>query len=83
MGRIEMQLESCCHQVVAIEGEQVHFAKGEVVTTEYSYKYRVEAFHALCASAGWQAARTWTDENQWFSLHYLRRTKSGRRTRPQ
>ena len=56
--RIEMRLVSRCqHQVVAA-GEQFEFGEGERITTEYSYKYRMETFHELAAAAGWPPERT-------------------------
>jgi dimethylhistidine N-methyltransferase len=70
-GRIEMGLVSCCHQCVAIAGEEFEFESGEHVTTEYSYKYRLNAFHELASSAGWQPEQTWTDKDSWFSVNYL------------
>jgi len=71
-GRIEMHLVSQAPQRVALAGEEIHFGKGEFVTTEYSYKYREESFRALAAAAGWQAEQTWVDERHWFSVHYFR-----------
>jgi dimethylhistidine N-methyltransferase len=76
-GRIEMHLVSQCRQRVVLAGEEIHFDKGESVTTEYSYKYREECFHALASAAGWQAQRTWVDERRWFSVHYFRRQIAG------
>jgi len=67
-----MHLVSQAPQRVALAGEQIHFGKGEFVTTEYSYKYREESFRALAAGAGWQAEQTWVDERHWFSVHYFR-----------
>jgi dimethylhistidine N-methyltransferase len=70
-GRIEMRLISRRPQTVRIQGEQIRFDEGEWITTEYSYKYRIEDFHRLAARAGFQPARVWTDDRQLFSVHFL------------
>ncbi|MBA4147613.1 MAG: L-histidine N(alpha)-methyltransferase [Verrucomicrobia bacterium] len=69
--RIEMHLVSNCSQRVRIAGEEIQFAENEHITTEYSYKYGVETFCQLAATAGWQRVKTWTDPRHWFSVHYL------------
>jgi uncharacterized SAM-dependent methyltransferase len=50
----------------------LHFARGETIHTENSYKYTVESFRALAESAGWRPVATWTDENELFSMHALK-----------
>ena len=72
-GRIEMHLVSQCQQRVVLAGEEIRFEEEETITTEYSYKYREEAFRALASAAGWRAQRTWIDEHRLFSVHYFRR----------
>ena len=72
-GRIEMHLVSQCRQSVLVADHEIHFDKGEAITTEYSYKYREENFRALAAASGWQARQTWSDEGGLFSVHYFRR----------
>jgi dimethylhistidine N-methyltransferase len=71
LGRIEMHLVSTCAQTVTIHGETFHFAEGETLHTENSYKYTVEEFQALAARAGLAADAVWTDEERLFSVHYL------------
>jgi dimethylhistidine N-methyltransferase len=70
-GRIEMHLVSRRPQTVRVRGRVIRFAEGEAITTEYSYKYRIEDFHRLAGRAGFAAARVWTDERRLFSVHYL------------
>lgn len=70
-GRIEMHLVSQRKQAVRVAGEQIEFAEGETITTEYSYKYKVETFRVLASAGGWQPGRAWLDKNQWFSLQYF------------
>ena len=70
-GRIEMHLISQCEQVVHVSGERVHFRRGEGIRTECSYKYDLEDFSELAASAGWDIERCWVDPNVMFSVQYL------------
>ncbi len=70
-GRIEMHLKSEKDQTLRIEGEQYQLKAGETIHTESSYKYSIEEFHQLVAKAGFQPIKTWTDEQQLFSIHYL------------
>jgi dimethylhistidine N-methyltransferase len=72
-GRIEMHLVSLCKQIAVIARERIPFEQGEWITTEHSYKYQVETFRELCSAAGWETERTWTDENEWFGVFYLKR----------
>jgi dimethylhistidine N-methyltransferase len=58
-GRIEMHLVSLGGQDVTVAGERFHFAQGETLHTEHSYKFRCEEFAALAENAGWRPARTW------------------------
>ena len=48
-----------------------HFAAGESIHTENSYKYSLEQFRALARGAGWRPARVWTDADREFSVHEL------------
>jgi len=69
--RIEMYLVSLDDQSIAITDHRIHFAKGERIHTENSYKYEVAQVQALAASAGWQVRDTWTDAENLFSVHEL------------
>lgn len=69
--RIEMYIESYKDQMVQIDGYTIPFDQGELLRTEYSYKYTIAQFQDLAASAGFCAKQVWTDPNQLFSLHYL------------
>lgn len=70
-GRIEMYLVSQERQRVTVAGQSFDFAEGEVLLTEWSYKYTVEGFWELARGAGWDPIRAWTDADDLFSLHYL------------
>jgi len=69
--RIEMHLVSKEIQNVNLDGTAIQFKKGETITTEYSYKYTLESFAGL-ASDFFDVRKVWTDENELFSVQYLR-----------
>ncbi|MDB5814125.1 MAG: hypothetical protein JWN23_1242 [Rhodocyclales bacterium] len=69
--RIEMHLISLHSQNVHIGDERFHFAEGDSIHTENSYKFTLEGFHALAMEAGFRPAATWCDARRWFCLHWL------------
>lgn len=69
-GRIEMHLISVEKQQVTVAGENIHFKKDETIHTENSYKYSPQEFEKL-ASDCFNLERTWTDDEQLFSVHYM------------
>jgi dimethylhistidine N-methyltransferase len=71
-GRIEIYIRSLANQEAWIAGKHIHFTAGELIHTEYSYKYSIEEFRALAASAGFRSVDTWTDPADLFSVHYFR-----------
>jgi L-histidine Nalpha-methyltransferase len=71
LGRIEMHLVSRRDQIVTAAGRRFSFAAGEAIHTEISCKYTVEEFRALAVRAGYRPARTWTDAEHLFSVHWL------------
>ncbi len=73
--RIEMHLVSLQQQQVHIDEHVFQFEKDQPIVTEYSHKYTVEYFEKLAKKAGFQRVKTWLDENQLFSVHYLRVVK--------
>ena len=68
--RIEMHLVSRTSQTVRLDALdlEVHFAEGETIHTENSYKYRPEQAETMLAAAGFRPVETWTDARQWFSV---------------
>jgi dimethylhistidine N-methyltransferase len=70
-GRIEMHLLSRRDQQVQVGGATFSFAAGESIRTEYSYKYRLRDLDDLAAAAGFEVERFWTDEREYFSVHYM------------
>jgi dimethylhistidine N-methyltransferase len=71
-GRIEIYIRSLVDQQAMIAGRRFQFAAGELIHTEYSYKYSVAEFRALAARAGFRPVDTWTDPAELFSVHYFR-----------
>jgi L-histidine N-alpha-methyltransferase len=70
-GRIEMHLVSMGAQNVALGKHRFHFASGETIHTENSYKYSLDGFRELAAKAGFTSAKVWTDRRGLFALHGL------------
>src|SRR5215471_18366209 len=71
-GRIEIYIRSLANQEAWIAGKPILFGKGELIHTEYSYKYSIPEFRALAARAGFRPIDTWTDSAGLFSVHYFR-----------
>ena len=69
--RIEMRLISTRQQAVEIAGRSFAFAAGEILVTEYSHKYSLEAFRRLAEASGFTVARVWTDAERLFSVQLL------------
>jgi len=69
--RIEMHLRSLRAQTVRVGGRSFDMVPGELIHTENSYKYSLDAFAALAASAGYIATAHWTDAEKLFSIYYL------------
>jgi dimethylhistidine N-methyltransferase len=70
-GRIEMHLVSNRDQSVELCARRFHFADGESIHTENSYKYRIEEFRNLAKASGWNPLRVWTDAAHQLSVHEL------------
>jgi dimethylhistidine N-methyltransferase len=68
LGRIEMHLVALENQVVKLGRHRWQFAAGETIHTENSYKYSLEGFRALAASAGFARAKNWTDRRGLFAV---------------
>jgi L-histidine Nalpha-methyltransferase len=68
--RIEMHLQADGAQTVRWPGGERHFADGERLHTENSYKWTPEGFEALLRSARFGPATHWSDERGWFSVFW-------------
>ena len=68
--RMEMHLESLREQWVRLEALNldVHFAAGERLHTENSYKYTREGIAALMERSGFPVVESWTDHGEWFAV---------------
>ncbi|HYB08379.1 MAG TPA: L-histidine N(alpha)-methyltransferase [Alphaproteobacteria bacterium] len=71
-GRVEMYIRSIADQVVTVAGRQIIFTAGERIHAENSYKYEIGEFQALAARSGFGAQACWRDDDDFFSVHYLR-----------
>lgn len=70
--RIEMSLVSRTNQLVRWNGGERHFAEGDALLTEYSYKYRKDDFLALLQRAGFKSVQCWQDEDNYFMVCHAR-----------
>lgn len=68
--RIEMHLQATCNLSVGWPGHERHFAKGERILTECSYKYTVPGMTALLQEAGFRQVRHWSDPQNWFAVFW-------------
>ena len=66
--RIEMHLHARQALHVTWPGGVRHFAEGESIHTENSYKWTVSAFEALLRDAGFGSVQRWTDEAEGFAV---------------
>ena len=68
--RIEMHLESLADQSVSVPdlSRTFHFALGERIHTENSYKFTPESIAGLLKQSGLKREKTWSDPRQWFSV---------------
>ncbi len=64
--RIEMHLEARQAVNVTWRGGKRHFAAGERIHTENSYKYTQQGFASLLERAGFKVRHCWTDPQHWF-----------------
>jgi dimethylhistidine N-methyltransferase len=70
-GRIEMHLRCVEDHSAFLAGACVNFYAGELINTEYSYKYHPDEFSALARRAGLHIRRLWQDESKHFSVMYF------------
>ena len=72
--RMEIYLESTTTQSVFIPtlDMDLHFAAGERIHTENSYKYTDEMVNNILNESGFKLERTWSDPKRWFGVHLAR-----------
>ena len=66
-----MHLVSRRQHIIHVAGVPIHFAAGETIHTEDSYKHTPEAFEAIAETAGWRRRAMWTDPAALFALFLL------------
>ncbi len=73
IGCVETYIESLRAQSVRVGklGLEIHFAAGERVHTENSYKYDLAGLSRMAEETGFVRARTWLDERGQFSSNLL------------
>jgi len=69
--RIEMHLVATADQTFSVAGQKFQLHEGETIHTENSHKFTPESFTSLAESVGFDVHKTWSDEAQLFSLHWL------------
>jgi dimethylhistidine N-methyltransferase len=69
--RMEIYLVSRKAQAARIDNRLFPFAEGEMIHTEYSYKYSPRRFGRLTARAGFALANQWSDPDGYFCVQYL------------
>jgi dimethylhistidine N-methyltransferase len=74
--RVEIHIVSLADQEVEILGRRFRLAEGEAIHIENSHKYTLSQFRTMAREAGWRPEQAWTDDEELFSLHYLRREAS-------
>ncbi|CAB3695223.1 MAG: L-histidine N(alpha)-methyltransferase [Achromobacter sp.] len=70
--RIEMHLQARHPVTVTWPGDARHFAPGERIHTENSYKFAPQAFADLLGRAGFNNIEHWSDSRGWFSVFSAR-----------
>ncbi len=69
--RVEMHLVSRREQWARVGRSRFHFASGESIHTENSYKYSIHGFASLAGKAGFDVVEVWTDPRRLFSVQRL------------
>jgi dimethylhistidine N-methyltransferase len=70
-GRMEIGIECLKPQTVHVGDAAFAFAAGEVIITQYAYKFTTEEFAAAAKVAGFDPRQVWTDADRMFAIHFL------------
>ena len=70
-GRIEMHLRCTRDHTTSLAGVDLKFSAGELINTEYSYKYHPLEFSSLAQRSGLRLRHLWQDERRYFSVMYF------------
>ena len=71
VGRIEIYLKSTSSQTIRIGDHCFDVDDGELINTEYSYKYSLEDVREMAADAGLAVTHAWLDELNWFGVFFF------------
>jgi len=71
MGRIEIYLRSNAEQSIRIGEHVFAIADGELINTEYSYKYSLDDAQQMATDAGLTVTHVWLDEANLFGVFYF------------
>ncbi len=74
VGRVEMHLVSKSEYDTVLDDIDIHFAQGESIHTESSYKYSPQDFTQLATASGWEIQHKWMAPEQMFSTYLLKNT---------
>lgn len=71
--RVEMYLRSLKQQKIVIPKANLSLIleKGELIHTEYSYKYTLDQIDRLVKATGFRMKERWTDKDNLFSVNLL------------
>ena len=67
-----MHLDALQEVMVRWPNGERHFKKGQGIHTENSYKYTVDQFAQLLASAGFQGIQHWQDGAKQFAVFWAK-----------
>ncbi len=70
-GRITMHLIAACDQSWQLGDTTIELEEGDVIVTEYSYKYTLAQLKRVAAQAGLKLERRWLDEQGHFCVAAL------------
>jgi len=70
-GRIEIYLCSTADQTIKIGDDVFDVASGELINTEFSYKYSLSDVQDLAAASGVALTHAWLDEMNWFGVFFF------------
>ncbi len=71
LNRIEMHLISNEDQRYELLNNELHFAQGETIHTENSYKFSLDCIEHLAENTGFKRVKTWMDKDELFSLNFF------------
>ncbi len=70
-GRMEIGIGSLKPQTVHVGAAAFKFDAGEIIITQYAYKFTIEEFAAMAKATGFDPGQVWTDADRMFAMHFL------------